>query len=130
MRRTGVSVAIELILMRSDGALFLTWRNDAYYKGWHFPGSYQLQRESRLEAARRIAKHELVGVTIDDVHHLGDADNIDSVRFHTLSLLMLATYSGNPRMNLDRGRWFTQMPEDIILEHRAVWERVQLQHAS
>ncbi len=40
-----VPAAVELVIVR-NGKVLLTHRRDAYFRGWHFPGTYLGPRET------------------------------------------------------------------------------------
>ena len=114
-----VPVAVELVLIRpEDGAVFLTWREDEYWRGWHVPGSFISPGEELIDTARRIADNELRGVTVVSVQSIGDKNLPACPRFHAFgNLVFTASYTGEPG-EAARGRWFTEWPEDLIEVHR------------
>ena len=52
--------AIELVIIRDDDeAVLLTHRDDAFFTGWHTPGTYYGPGETRQEAVARCASREI-----------------------------------------------------------------------
>ena len=44
----GVPYFVDFAVIR-DSKVFLTWRDDQHYKGWHFPGFFRLPKTQLLE---------------------------------------------------------------------------------
>ena len=56
---------VDLWLQREDGAVLLTWRDDAHFgRGWHVPGSALRFGETAAHRLRECAREEL-GAEID-----------------------------------------------------------------
>lgn len=113
-----VTVAVELVIVKG-GKILLTWRNDKFYRGWHFPGSIMGVNESFKDTCKRITKEEL-GVNfksfklIDIINNPLDKTN---PRNHLVSLLMSCEIKGKSRT----GQWFSKCPLDIIPVHKKFW---------
>ena len=82
-----VPACVELVIIK-DHKMLLTYRDDKYFKGWHFPGSYIGPKETLNQTAQRCAKEEL-GVEIEFSKCIGTLNKIDGPRFHDFSNLML-----------------------------------------
>ena len=130
LRRHVVSVAIELVIISQDTVL-MTYRDDQYFKGWHFPGTYQTPGETWTETADRCALREL-GVRVVITRPLEPCDNPENPRFHDLSLLLLCRTRGDVRERFPVGspepgdiRRFFKCPENIIPGHQKIWKVVE-----
>ncbi len=56
---------VDLWIQRKDGAVLLTWRDDAFFgRGWHIPGSALRFGETAAHRLRECAKEEL-GAEVD-----------------------------------------------------------------
>lgn len=117
----GVPMAVELVIVR-NGKVLLTYRDDAFFKGWHTPGSYMEPGESWQDTAQRCADKELK-VKIRVVQLIGSAVNHpDNPRFHDVSQLLLCEIvEGKPQA----GKWFAQCPSDLIEVHRPHWPIIE-----
>src|SRR3989344_6415818 len=52
-------IAVDIALMKDKNNIFLTYRSDKFYKGWHVPGSILTYQEKPIQALYRMAKKEL-----------------------------------------------------------------------
>ena len=112
-----VSVAAELILLREDGSIFLTPREDEFWNGEHVPGSFISPGEKIAMTAQRIANRELGGdISITNAKVIGGVNHPDSPRFHDFSAVVLAKFEGEP--DHGRGKWFKEWPMNLIEVHR------------
>ena len=116
LKKCGVHCAVELIIIHQRKVL-LTWRNDRYFKGWHTPGSYLNQGESWQDAATRCARRE-IGVDVDVVQDVKTFNNVDNLRFHDQTTLLLCSLAGDEPM---AGQWFKTCPPDLIYPHEKYW---------
>lgn len=113
-------VAIELIIIR-DGKVLLTWRTDSFFTGWHTPGSYLKKGETWQDAAQRCADRE-IKARVDVMCVLTAHNHPDSPRFHDVCILLLCEIGeGEPQT----GEWFSEMPPDMIPEHRKYWPTIE-----
>lgn len=83
-----ITAPVELALMRDgegEDELFLTHREDAYFKGWHLPGSIMRPGERAEDALARMVK--------DEVGDVGDAP----VLFRTYDRMMGSGEGASPR---------------------------------
>ena len=112
-------VACELIIMNDKNQILLTWREDEFWKGWHFPGGLMRYRESVDERVRKTALDE-VGVGIESYEFLGFEDCHNSLRGPVMSLLFICHIKEDPKC----GKFFNSMPADIIESHKVVWNRI------
>ena len=115
-----VPVTIDLAIERGKKIL-LTRRNDAYFKGWHFPGSFMSPGETIKQAQKRTALLE-TGLKIQKSHLLGVSNFIRGKRFHFVSFFFLCRVTGAPK----DGAWFLKCPRNIIPEHKQLWRKAAL----
>ena len=114
-----VPVTIDLAIVRA-GKLLLTYRRDAYFKGWHFPGSFMSPGETVAEAARRTALGE-TDLNIRNCRLLGVFNCVRNKRFHFVSFFLLCRANGAPA----DGTWFSKRPRGLIPEHERLWRNVE-----
>ena len=113
-------IACELVVVGKKG-LLLTWREDKWWRGWHFPGGLLRYQENFEERIEKIAWKEL-GVNITNCKFLLVKDCPFSNRGHFISLVFLCKTSMTPKF----GKFFKKMPKNIIEDHKEMWERVHL----
>lgn len=104
MGKAKVSAAVEIILIYNQ-RLYLTFRADQYWTGWHFPGTYIGSQESFVEALNRCALRE-IGIRVRIRGMIGTVNHPSSPRFHDIGCLFLCdpedpdavshTFQGNP----------------------------------
>ncbi|MFA6919226.1 MAG: NUDIX hydrolase [Patescibacteria group bacterium] len=112
-------VACELVIVSKEGIL-LTWRDDKWFKGWHFPGGLLRFRESFEDRIKKVADKEL-GIKLNKHKFLFTINYIKGSRGHCISFIFLCSTSMAP---VD-GKFFRKMPKDIIKEHRELWYKLQ-----
>jgi hypothetical protein len=108
---------VELCIVNEGGAVLLTWREDAHWRGWHFPGGFMAPGEGVAEACARIAARELEAVFV-----LEGVAGVEAWPAHPyaspVALLCRGTLSGSP----SAGRFFATPPPDLIGEQRTYFE--------
>ena len=104
-----VPAAQELIIIK-DKKIYLTWRNDKWWKGWHTPGAHIKPRETLKKTCQRIADGEIPGIKIKNVKLLGAVSCMRSPRAHNVILITKANFSGEPT----KGKWFSSFPANFI----------------
>lgn len=122
----GVPYFVDLAIIRGS-KVFLTYRNDQHYRGWHFPGFFRIPRTSMIENCQVGATRELgPNFKITSMSHLYTFDQPADPRFHLASDLQLVTFEGEPvpKDGL-RGEWFSEMPADILPTHMAYWSHIE-----
>ncbi|HCM53140.1 TPA: hypothetical protein DIS57_04255 [Candidatus Wolfebacteria bacterium] len=112
-------IACELVVMNEKGEILLTWREDQWWKGWHFPGGLMRYRETVDERIKKMAIAE-VGLHIKKYKFLFPLNYWNSPRGSGVSLVFLSK-SDRPA----EGTFFKTMPKDIIPEHRILWKNVR-----
>jgi len=112
-------VACELVIAEKEGVL-LTWREDKWWKGWHFPGGLLRFQESFKERIEQVAWKEF-GVNVSSFKFLFAKDCSHSKRGCGVSLVFLCKTAMAP----NRGKFFKKMPKNIIGDHRELWMMVK-----
>jgi len=112
--------ACELAVVNDKGEFLLTWREDEWYKGWHFPGGLFRFRESFKERIKQVARKEL-GVNITKYKFLFVKDCSQSQRGHVVSLVYRCEAAKIPK----RGQFFSKMPKNIIAGHEELWKMIK-----
>jgi len=113
-------VACELVVVDKKKGVLLTWRNDKWWKGWHFPGGLLRYRESFDERIQAVAWKEF-GVNISKFKFLYPKDCSQSTRGHVVSLVFQCETAMIPT----QGKFFKTMPKNIIDAHRDLWGKVK-----
>jgi ADP-ribose pyrophosphatase YjhB (NUDIX family) len=109
-------LAVELCLTRPthEDAIWLSYRDDESWRGWHIPGGFVGAGESLADACRRIGAREL-GVELELGAVVGDFAWPDHPCGAVLSLLCAVRSEVEP--GADRGRWFEALPNDMVSHH-------------
>lgn len=115
-------IACELVVISPQEELLLVWRDDQYWKGWHFPGGLLRYRECWEERIQSVAQQEL-GVKIKKWKFLFAVNHPNTVRGHGVSLVWLCRAAQPPKA----GKFFSRMPADIISAHRQMWKKVRVE---
>ncbi|MDD5110210.1 MAG: NUDIX hydrolase [Patescibacteria group bacterium] len=113
-------LACELVVVDRHGRILLTWRDDKYWRGWHFPGGLLRYGETFLHRIRYVARHEL-GVGVTRARFMSVLNYPGAGRGHGVSLVWRCTVERTPK----KGKFFARMPKDIIWEHQRVWKKVR-----
>lgn len=113
-------IAVEVIVVNRKGEMLLTWREDRYWRGWHFPGGLLRFGESFEERLQKTVRREL-GVKIKSHKFLAPKNYGRHERGHDVSLLFLCQLTGSPK----RGQFFKTMPREIITVHQSLWQELR-----
>lgn len=111
--------ACELVIVNNKNEILLTFRKDKFWEGWHFPGGLLRYKESFLARLKLVVKLELK-VKLVSAKFLFPINYINSKRGHDVSLVFLCKLE----KALKVGKWFKQMPKNIIPEHKMLWKEV------
>lgn len=117
-------VACELAVVDGKGGVLLTWRNDKWWRGWHFPGGLFRFRESFEERIEQVAWKEL-GVNITKFKFLFAKDCSQGKRGHVISMV----FRCETAMKHRHGKFFKKMPKNIIEDHKELWEKIHNRHS-
>lgn len=121
-------IGCELVIIRNanisiptsqTGEILLTWRDDKWWKGWHFPGGLLRYGESFKKRLTEVAKNEL-GVNFKSHKFLFPINYNQCPRGHGVSLVFLCETKTKPKA----GRFFKKMPKNIIREHKELWRKL------
>lgn len=107
----------ELCVAGPEGGVLLTWRDDDYWRGWHFPGGLIAPGESLAAACDRIAARELAaGFALEGVA------GVECWPAHPWADIVAILCRGR----LDRapadGRFFATPPDDLLAEQRPYFD--------
>jgi colanic acid biosynthesis protein WcaH len=116
------------VLVRRNGRTLLTWRDDAYYHGWHVPGGIVRYKERMADRLAEVARLELGTTIVSKSAPLAINEIIHedrAVRGHFISFLFECELTGP----LDQARhrtgpprhgdwaWHAITPAEIIRSH-------------
>lgn len=113
-------VALEIVVVNKAGKILLTWRDDKYWRGWHFPGGLLRFRESFEQRLQETAQREL-GTRFNSLRFLFPINYTTGRRSHDVSLVFFCKTARPPKF----GKFFAKIPKDIIREHRELWRKVK-----
>ncbi len=113
-------VACELVVKDKKKGVLLIWRDDKWFKGWHFPGGLLRYRESFDERIQSVAWKEF-GVNITKFKFLFPKDCSQGTRGHCVSLIFECETAMTPK----KGKFFKKMPKNIIDAHKEFWQKVE-----
>lgn len=114
-----VAQPVVELLLRRDGAVLLTYREDANWRGWHLPGGFVGVGESLEAACSRLAKAELgIDVRLEGI--LGHMSWDDHPYASPVSLLCSCAFEREP----SSGEFFASPPEPMIERHRELLRAV------
>jgi len=112
-------IALEIVVVNKKGEMLLTWRDDKYWRGWHFPGGLLRYRETFKKRLNETVKREL-GTLLKSFRFLFTENYLNGKRSHDVSLVFKCVLSGKPK----DGKFFGKMPKDIIDAHKVLWKNV------
>ncbi len=108
---------VEAVVVNSldnPSGILVVWREDEYYRGWHFPGSFIRFGESFQNALDRVISREL-GATIKRSRNTGVNYSRQDNRGHTVGNVFLIELETNPTKP---HQWFNQIPDDLLEHHK------------
>jgi ADP-ribose pyrophosphatase YjhB (NUDIX family) len=102
-------VVVELLITNKRKQFLLTWRQDAPFHGWHFPGGFLGYGESVERACQRVAKREL-GIRLSGIKQIETLNYIrgEDPRAHLVALVCVAKPIGAPKS----GKFFSSAPKE------------------
>lgn len=112
-------ISCELAVVNKKGELLLTWREDEWWSGWHFPGGLMRYGESVDVRIKKMALDE-TGIRVKKYSFLFPANYTKSPRANGVSLVFVCEENTSTE-----GKFFKNMPKDIIPEHRILWKHVR-----
>lgn len=110
---------VDIIIETEAGIVLIKRKNPPF--GWALPGGFVDYGESLEQAAKREAKEEtLLDVRLVEQFHAYSDPRRDP-RFHTLSVVFIATASGKPKAADDAKETAAfstlDLPEDLAFDH-------------
>ena len=110
----------EIVIMNHKKELFLTWRDDEWWQGWHFPGGLMRYKESFERSLQNTAKREL-GIRLSSFKFIFPVNYNKGPRGHSVSFIFLCQTRQKPKV----GNFFKTMPKDMISLHKPVWRQAR-----
>ena len=117
---------VEIAILRegaNEREIYLTYRDDEFFKGWHIPGAVVQAGETVEEVFERIARDELQGAECTRrffswFEYLQGSGAGQSARGHAISLVFSADAPSTIRES-DTAKFFpfSKIPDDLISEH-------------
>src|SRR5215831_2608083 len=109
-------VACELVIRNEEGGLLLTYREDKFWTGWHFPGGLMRFNDTFKKRLELVVKNELrsnlkAHKFLFPINYSYPKQN---PRGHVVSLVFLCELAVKPKV----GTLFTSMPSDIVNDHK------------
>lgn len=124
LTRLLVKANVDLAVV-DNGEVLMTWRDDEYFRGWHFPGGCLGPGENLDQAVQRIAEREL-GLRVVVQKQIEFFNNSDNHRSHDAAFFMLCTLNpSETRVSKSSWGWFRECPPDIIKVHEKNWRKVK-----
>jgi len=119
--------AVESIIVDSldmPTKVFLTWRDDKHYRGWHCPGKFMLIGESFRDVIIRTLKDEL-GVKVKRIKETPVSYSRTDSRGHTAGTIYLVVPDVDPLESLEGEgkKWFSYIPCDTLEHHKEFIKR-------
>ncbi len=112
-------VGCELVIVNKKKEFLMTWRDDKYFHGWHFPGSLLRYRETFKKRINAVAKEKL-GVRVLSHKWVDVFNHVNHPREHAVCLIFVCTISGKPKT----GKFFRKIPKNTLKHHREYLEKV------
>lgn len=123
-------INVDLLVKNEQNHTLLTWRNDAYYHGWHIPGGIIRFKETIAERIKIVAKNELGAEVEFNPVQLAINESINktrNTRGHFISLLYQCRLVTQPDEalrcknivlpNPNEWMWHGSCPANIIPQH-------------
>jgi ADP-ribose pyrophosphatase YjhB (NUDIX family) len=126
------TVAIEVALLRKNGEIFLTYRDDKYFKGWHIPGSIMIPGDTVNDVLSRVMKNEInmPFSTPTFFNWFERTKGVNTQRGQNLALVFIVVAEGNIEENGVRKFFPTNNPpKDLILSPIPILEKLN-EHSS
>lgn len=120
-------INVDLLIYNENKEILLSWRNDEFDKGWHFPGRCVRHQETLEIAAKACLVYEIGAYNKNIDPFMIDYNEIINydrkVRAHFISFLYkyylsskTFLYINNDKKENNAGylKWFYKMPENLI----------------
>jgi len=112
-------VAIETIIVDdvdNPTQIFLTWREDEHYKGWHCAGSFMRFGKSFEQTVVDILRREHEA-EVEDVKETGVTYNRVDSRGQTIGIVFLVKSNIPMDQNTSTKKWFSSIPSNTLPHH-------------
>ena len=113
-------VAVEIVLYNTKGEIFLTYRDDENFTGWHFPGRILRFGNTFEDELLKVLEYE-VGITNVDYRFLLPR-NYSHSRGQEVSIVFLGLCDSS---EMGKGSWFTSLPDDTLPQYKELYKEVQ-----
>lgn len=113
--------ALVLDNLDNPQRIYLSWREDQHYRGWHCPGTFIRFGETFEIALRRVLRRE-INVGTNRFQSTNIQYSCMDSRGHTIGTVWLVKPEGEPT----GGRWFPidDLPYPILPHHLDLLQRV------
>ena len=129
-------VNVDLLIYNKNKEILLSWRNDEFDTGWHFPGRCVRHQETLMIAAKKCLINEIGSYNKDIDPFMIDYNEIINykrkIRSHFISFLYkyyldskTFLYINNNKKENDAGylKWFYKMPINLIDCHKKIYNQ-------
>jgi len=118
-------VAVDVLIRKDDGYVFIKRKNEPYRGRWAIPGGLVEYGETVEQAAKREAKEE-TGLDVKLIRLVGVySDPTRDPRGHCISIAYLAeAVSGELRAATDakKAKIFKRKPDNLAFDHSKIFE--------
>ena len=118
-------VAVDVLIRKDDGYVFIKRKNEPYRGRWAIPGGLVEYGETVEQAAKREAKEE-TGLDVKLIRLVGVySDPTRDPRGHCISIAYLAeAVSGELRAATDakKAKIFKRKPDNLAFDHSEIFE--------
>ena len=118
-------VAVDVLIRKDDGYVFIKRKNEPYRGCWAIPGGLVEYGETVEQAAEREAKEE-TGLDVKLIRLVGVySDPTRDPRGHCISIAYLAeVVSGELRAATDakKAKIFKRKPDNLVFDHSKIFE--------
>lgn len=124
-------INVDLLIRNERNETLLTWRDDAFYHGWHVPGGIIRFKERMADRIAEVARRELATVVKPGANPVAINEFVYQerrIRGHFISLLFECELAGplDETLRHQSGRpehgqwaWHSACPVDMIPSHEA-----------
>jgi len=120
-------VAVDVLIRKDDGYVFIKRKNEPYRGRWAIPGGLVEYGETVEQAAKREAKEE-TGLDVKLIQLIGVySDPTRDPRGHCISIAYLAeAVSGELKAATDakKAKIFKRRPDNLAFDHSKIFEDV------
>jgi len=129
-------VNIDLLIQNEKKEILLSWREDEFDIGWHFPGRCVRHQETLMIAAKKCLIDEIgvydknIDLFMIDYNEIINYER--KIRAHFISFLykyflnsQTLLYINNDKKETNAGylKWFYKMPNNLIDCHKEIYSQ-------